>query len=116
VIADPQTKLRLQRNLAYAVGLATFRPVDMLHAMAGANGIMKPIRWSAILPRTGTRSPAISAFSSTRRPPLGFPCLGGEVNNADALIGNCGRPRFPQSSVPRASAAGTENTLAGGTA
>jgi 3-hydroxy-9,10-secoandrosta-1,3,5(10)-triene-9,17-dione monooxygenase len=37
-IADPPDKLRYKRNLAYAVSLCT-EAVDMLHAMAGANGI-----------------------------------------------------------------------------
>jgi 3-hydroxy-9,10-secoandrosta-1,3,5(10)-triene-9,17-dione monooxygenase len=38
VIADDATKLRFKRDLAYAATLAT-EAVDLLHAMAGANGI-----------------------------------------------------------------------------
>ena len=38
VIAEPEKKLRFKRNLAYAVSLCT-EAVDLLHAMAGANGI-----------------------------------------------------------------------------
>jgi 3-hydroxy-9,10-secoandrosta-1,3,5(10)-triene-9,17-dione monooxygenase len=38
VEADPQTKLRFKRDLAYAAQLST-EAVDILHAMAGANGI-----------------------------------------------------------------------------
>lgn len=37
-IPDAQTKLRFKRNLAYAVSLCT-EAVDLLHAMAGGNGI-----------------------------------------------------------------------------
>ena len=37
-IADPATKLRFKRNLAYAANICT-EAVDLLHAMAGANGI-----------------------------------------------------------------------------
>jgi 3-hydroxy-9,10-secoandrosta-1,3,5(10)-triene-9,17-dione monooxygenase len=38
VIADPATKLRFKRNLAYAATICT-EAVDLLHEMAGANGI-----------------------------------------------------------------------------
>ena len=38
VIADAEGKLRFKRNLAFAAGLCT-EAVDILHAMAGANGI-----------------------------------------------------------------------------
>ncbi|MFZ2736784.1 MAG: acyl-CoA dehydrogenase family protein [Burkholderiaceae bacterium] len=37
-IPDAQTKLRFKRNLAYAVSLCT-EAVDLMHAMAGGNGI-----------------------------------------------------------------------------
>ncbi len=37
-IAEPREKLRFKRNLAYAVTLCT-EAVDLLHGMAGANGI-----------------------------------------------------------------------------
>jgi 3-hydroxy-9,10-secoandrosta-1,3,5(10)-triene-9,17-dione monooxygenase len=80
VIADAQTKLRFKRNLAYAVGLAT-EAVDMLHAMAGANGIYETYPLERIFRDAHSLAGHISFSFDAQASGWGFAALGGEVNN-----------------------------------
>jgi len=80
VIADAQTKLRFKRNLAYAVGLAT-EAVDMLHAMAGANGIYETYPLERIFRDAHSLAGHISFSFDAQASGWGFAALGGEVSN-----------------------------------
>jgi 3-hydroxy-9,10-secoandrosta-1,3,5(10)-triene-9,17-dione monooxygenase len=80
MIADAQTKLRFKRNLAYAVGLAT-EAVDMLHAMAGANGIYETYPLERIFRDAHSLAGHISFSFDAQASGWGFAALGGEVNN-----------------------------------
>src|SRR5258706_2179894 len=80
VISGPQTKLRFKRNLAYAVGLAT-EAVDMLHAMAGANGIYVTTPLPPIFRDSHPLARHISFSFDQQVSGWGFAALGGEVNN-----------------------------------
>jgi 3-hydroxy-9,10-secoandrosta-1,3,5(10)-triene-9,17-dione monooxygenase len=80
VIADPQTKLRFKRNLAYAVGLCT-EAVDALHAMAGANGIYEATPLERIFRDAHSLAGHISFSFDAQASGWGLVALGGEVNN-----------------------------------
>ena len=79
VIADTETKLRFKRNLALAVNLAT-EAVDLLHAMAGANGIYASYPLERILRDAHSLAGHISFSFDTQASAWGFAALGGEVN------------------------------------
>ncbi len=80
VIADTETKLRFKRNLALAVSLAT-EAVDLLHAMAGANGIYEAYPLERIFRDAHSLAGHISFSFDTQASTWGFVALGGEVNN-----------------------------------
>jgi 3-hydroxy-9,10-secoandrosta-1,3,5(10)-triene-9,17-dione monooxygenase len=80
VIADPQTKLRFKRNLAYAVGLCT-EAVDALHAMAGANGIYETTPLERVFRDAHSLAGHISFSFDAQASGWGLVALGGEVNN-----------------------------------
>jgi 3-hydroxy-9,10-secoandrosta-1,3,5(10)-triene-9,17-dione monooxygenase len=79
VIADPQTKLRFKRNLALAVGLCT-EAVDLLHAMAGANGIYETYPLERIFRDAHSLAGHISFSFDTQASAWGLAALGGELN------------------------------------
>jgi len=80
VMADPQTKLRFKRNLAYAVNLCT-EAVDMLHAMAGANGLYETSPLERIFRDAHSLAGHISFSFDAQASGWGLAALGGEVNN-----------------------------------
>ncbi len=80
VIADAQEKLRFKRNLAYAVGLCT-EAVDLLHAMAGANGIYASQPLERIFRDAHALAGHISFSFDTQASAWGLAALGGETNN-----------------------------------
>jgi len=79
VIADTATKLRFKRNLACAVGLCT-EAVDLLHAMAGANGIYVSYPLERIFRDAHSLAGHISFSFDTQASAWGLAALGGEVN------------------------------------
>ncbi|MCC7486592.1 MAG: hypothetical protein IT529_16595 [Burkholderiales bacterium] len=79
-VPDIQTKLRFKRNLAYAVGLAT-EAVDLLHAMAGANGIYTSYPLERLVRDAHALAGHISFSMDTQASAWGFAALGGEVVN-----------------------------------
>jgi len=79
-LADPLTKLRFRRNLAYAVNLCT-EAVDTLHAMAGANGIYESYPLERIFRDAHSLAGHISFSFDTQASAWGLAALGGEVNN-----------------------------------
>jgi 3-hydroxy-9,10-secoandrosta-1,3,5(10)-triene-9,17-dione monooxygenase len=80
VIADSQTKLRFKRNVAFAVNLAT-EAVDLLHAMAGANGIYQSFSLERMLRDAHSLAAHISFSLDTQASAWGFAVLGGEAYN-----------------------------------
>ena len=80
VIADPQTKLRFKRNLAYAVGMCT-EAVDMLHAMAGANGIYDSYPIQRIFRDAHALGGHFSFSTDAQFSSWGLAALGGENAN-----------------------------------
>ncbi len=80
VIADTQTKLRLKRNAAFAVNLAT-EAVDLLHAMAGANGLYQSFPLERMLRDAHSLAAHISFSFDAQASAWGFAALGGEVRN-----------------------------------
>jgi len=80
VMADPQTKLRFKRNLAYAVNLCT-EAVDMLHAMAGANGLYETSPLERIFRDAHSLAGHISFSFDAQASGWGLAALGGEVSN-----------------------------------
>ena len=80
VIADTRTKLRFKRNVAFAVNLAT-EAVDLLHAMAGANGIYQSFLLERMLRDAHSLAAHISFSFDTQASAWGFAALGGEVHN-----------------------------------
>jgi 3-hydroxy-9,10-secoandrosta-1,3,5(10)-triene-9,17-dione monooxygenase len=80
VIADAETKLRFKRNVAFAVNLAT-EAVDMLHAMAGANGIYRASALERMFRDAHALAAHISFSFDTQASTWGLVALGGEVNN-----------------------------------
>ena len=78
VIADPERKLRFKRNLAFAVSLCT-EAVDMLHAMAGANGIYDAYPIQRIFRDAHALAGHISFNTDAQYSTWGLAALGGEI-------------------------------------
>jgi len=79
-IPDVSAKLRYKRNLAYAVSLCT-EAVDMLHAMAGANGIYDSYPIERIFRDAHAAASHISFSVDAHASAWGLVMLGGEINN-----------------------------------
>jgi 3-hydroxy-9,10-secoandrosta-1,3,5(10)-triene-9,17-dione monooxygenase len=79
-IADAQTKLRSKRNLAYAVSLCT-EAVDLLHAMAGANGIYDNYPIQRIFRDAHSLAGHFSFSFDAQASAWGLAALGGEADN-----------------------------------
>ena len=79
-IADAQTKLRSKRNLAYAVSLCT-EAVDLLHAMAGANGIYDNYPIQRIFRDAHALAGHFSFSFDAQASAWGLAALGGETDN-----------------------------------
>jgi len=80
VIADPPTKLRFKRNLAYAAQLCT-EAVDTLHTLAGANGIYERYPLERIFRDAHAIGGHIMHNFDTQGSAWGYAALGGEVKN-----------------------------------
>ena len=80
VIADAERKLRFKRNLAYAASLCT-EAVDILHAMAGANGVYDSYPIQRIFRDAHTLGGHISFSSDAQFTTWGLAALGGEIVN-----------------------------------
>jgi len=80
VMADTLTKLRMRRNLAYAVNLST-EAVDLLHAMAGANGIYESYPLERLFRDAHSLAGHISFSFDAQASTWGLAALGGEVVN-----------------------------------
>jgi len=80
VMADTLTKLRMKRNLAYAVNLCT-EAVDLLHAMAGANGIYETHPLERIFRDAHSLAGHFSFSFDAQASAWGLAALGGEVTN-----------------------------------
>jgi 3-hydroxy-9,10-secoandrosta-1,3,5(10)-triene-9,17-dione monooxygenase len=80
VIAEPEKKLRFKRNLAYAVSLCT-EAVDILHAMAGANGIYDGYPIQRIFRDAHALGGHFSFSTDAQFSTWGLAALGGEVVN-----------------------------------
>jgi len=80
VIADAECKLRFKRNLAYAANLCT-EAVDMLHAMAGANGVYDSYPIQRIFRDAHALGGHISFSTDAQFSTWGLAALGGEVVN-----------------------------------
>jgi 3-hydroxy-9,10-secoandrosta-1,3,5(10)-triene-9,17-dione monooxygenase len=78
VIADAERKLRFKRNLAFAVSLCT-EAVDMLHAMAGANGIYDSYPIQRIFRDAHALAGHISFNTDAQYSTWGLAALGGEL-------------------------------------
>jgi len=78
VIADPETKLRFKRNLAFAVSICT-EAVDMLHAMAGANGIYDAYPMQRIFRDAHSLAGHISFNTDAQFSTWGLAALGGDI-------------------------------------
>ncbi len=79
-IADAQTKLRSKRNLAYAVSLCT-EAVDLLHAMAGANGIYDNYPVQRIFRDAHALAGHFSFSVDAQASAWGLAALGGETDS-----------------------------------
>lgn len=80
VIADAPTKLRFKRDLAYAAGLCT-EAVDLLHAMAGANGIYDSYPIQRIFRDAHALGGHFSFSTDAQFSGWGLAALGGENSN-----------------------------------
>ena len=80
VIADAPTKLRFKRDLAYAAQLAT-EAVDILHAMAGANGIYNSYPIQRIFRDAHALGGHFSFSTDAQFSAWGLATLGGDVAN-----------------------------------
>jgi 3-hydroxy-9,10-secoandrosta-1,3,5(10)-triene-9,17-dione monooxygenase len=80
VIADPERKLRFKRDLAYAANLCT-EAVDILHAMAGANGVYDSYPIQRIFRDAHTLGGHISFSTDAQFSTWGLAALGGEIAN-----------------------------------
>ena len=80
VMADTLTKLRMKRNLAYAVNLCT-EAVDLLHAMAGANDIYETHPLERIFRDAHSLAGHFSFSFDAQASAWGLAALGGEVTN-----------------------------------
>jgi 3-hydroxy-9,10-secoandrosta-1,3,5(10)-triene-9,17-dione monooxygenase len=79
-IPDMATKLRYRRNAAFGVQLCT-EAVDMLHAMAGANGLYDSFPIQRIFRDAHALAGHISFSFDAQVSTWGLVALGGEVNN-----------------------------------
>ena len=79
-LADTRTKLAWKRNLAYAVNIST-EAVDLLHAMAGANGIYDSYPLERIFRDAHSLAGHISFSFDAQASAWGLCALGGEVAN-----------------------------------
>lgn len=79
-VADALTKLAWKRNLAYAVNLCT-EAVDLLHAMAGANGIYETYPLERIFRDAHSLAGHFSFSFDAQASAWGLSALGGEVSN-----------------------------------
>jgi len=79
-VADTLKKLSWKRNLAYAVNLCT-EAVDLLHAMAGANGIYEASPLERIFRDAHSLAGHISFSFDAQASAWGLAALGGEVVN-----------------------------------
>ena len=79
-VADTLTKLAWKRNLAYAVNLCT-EAVDLLHAMAGANGIYESYPIERIFRDAHSLAGHFSFGFDAQGSAWGLAALGGEVVN-----------------------------------
>lgn len=75
-VPDQDTKLRLKRNLAYATQLCT-EAVDLLHTMAGANGIYEKYPLERIMRDAHALGGHIMHNFDTQASAWGFVALGG---------------------------------------
>jgi len=80
VIADAERKLRFKRNLAYAANLCT-EAVDILHAMAGANGVYDSYPIQRIFRDAHALGGHISFSTDAQFSGWGLAALGGEIAN-----------------------------------
>jgi len=80
VIADAPTKLRFKRDLAYAAQLAT-EAVDILHAMAGANGIYDSYPIQRIFRDAHALAGHFSFSTDAQFSAWGLAALGGDIAN-----------------------------------
>jgi 3-hydroxy-9,10-secoandrosta-1,3,5(10)-triene-9,17-dione monooxygenase len=80
VIADAPTKLRFKRDLAYAALLAT-EAVDILHAMAGANGIYDSYPIQRIFRDAHALAGHFSFSTDAQFSAWGLAALGGDISN-----------------------------------
>ena len=80
MIADAPTKLRFKRDLAYAAQLAT-EAVDILHAMAGANGIYNSYPIQRIFRDAHALAGHFSFSTDAQFSAWGLAALGGDVAN-----------------------------------
>jgi len=78
--ADAATKLRLKRDLAYAAQLAT-EAVDILHAMAGANGIYNSFPLQRIFRDAHALGGHFSFSTDAQFSTWGLAALGGDIAN-----------------------------------
>jgi 3-hydroxy-9,10-secoandrosta-1,3,5(10)-triene-9,17-dione monooxygenase len=79
-VADALTKLSWKRNLAFAVNLST-EAVDLLHAMAGANGIYETTPLERLFRDAHSLAGHISFSFDAQASAWGLSALGGEVGN-----------------------------------
>ena len=79
-IPDDETKLKFKRNLAYATHLCT-EAVDMLHTMAGANGIYEKYPLERILRDAHALAAHIMHNFDAQATAWGYVALGGENRN-----------------------------------
>ena len=79
-VADALKKLSWKRNLAYAVNLST-EAVDLLHAMAGANGIYESYPLERIFRDAHSLAGHFSFSFDAQASAWGLSALGGEVVN-----------------------------------
>ena len=79
-IPDAERKLRFKRNLAYAANLCT-EAVDILHAMAGANGVYDSYPIQRIFRDAHTLGGHISFSTDAQFSTWGLAALGGEIVN-----------------------------------
>lgn len=80
VIADAATKLRFKRDLAYAASLCT-EAVDILHAMAGANGIYDGYPIQRIFRDAHALGGHFSFSTDAQFSTWGLAALGGDIAN-----------------------------------
>ena len=79
-VAGTLKKLAWKRNLAYAVGLCT-EAVDLLHAMAGANGIYESYPLERIFRDAHSLAGHISFSFDAQASGWGLAALGGEIHS-----------------------------------